>query len=126
MSSGYINCPPSPLETPAKRQKVSCPSAAKNLVLKKRQSKHKSTVQTPTVIDFTSERDTNETSSTGTRKKKVDSWVKVEDICLTTADQGILLHPTAWMKDNILDTGQRLLQRHTWSPTSLHWADVCL
>ena len=107
------NCPPSPMETPAKRRKVSCSSAAKSLVLQKQQSKHKSTAQTPTVIDLTFERDTNETSSTGTHKKKVDTWVKVEDICLTTADQGILLHPTAWMNDNILAAGQRLLQRQT-------------
>ena len=94
------NCPPSQMDTPAKRRKVvSCLSTAKNLILKQRQSQHKSTTQTSTVIDLTSEPDTNESSST---KKKVDKWVKVEDVCLTTADQGIFLHPTAWVTDNIL------------------------
>ena len=104
-------CPPSPMDTPAERQRVdSCLSTAKNLILKKRQSKLKSTTQISTVINLTSEPDTNESSST---KKKVDKWVKVEDVCLTTADQGILLHPTAWVTDNILAAGQRLLQRQT-------------
>ena len=126
--TSWSNCPPSPMETPAKRRKVSCSSAAKSLVLQKQQSKHKSTAQTPTVIDLTFEWDTNETSSTGTHKKKVDTWVEVEDICLTTADQGILLPPTAWMNDNICCRSKAIAEANwcTWSSTSLHWADACL
>lgn len=42
-------------------------------------------MQTPAVIDLTSEPYTIETSSTGTCKKKVDMC----DICLTTVDQGV-------------------------------------
>ena len=47
------------------------------------------------------------------RTKMIKEWVKVEDVSLTEKDRDILLHPTAWMTDNILAAGQRLLQKQT-------------
>ena len=81
-------------------------SAAKNLILKKRQKCE--SVQ-PAVIDLTSEPNTKKSS----RTKKAAEWLKVEDVSFTTGDRDILLHPTAWMTDSIVAGTQHLLQKQT-------------
>ena len=45
--------------------------------------------------------------------KKINEWVKGEDISLTKEDRDILLHPMTWMTDDILTAGQRLVQKQT-------------
>ena len=60
------------------------------------------------MIDLTIGSDKKTSSRT-----KMKEWVKVEDISLTEEDRDILLHPTAWMTDNILAASQRLLQKQT-------------
>ena len=82
-------------------------SAARNLILKKRQNRHKNV--SPSVIDLTSEPGIK----TSNCKKNPAEWVRVDDIILTTVERDILLHPTAWLNDLILAAGQRLLQRQT-------------
>ena len=83
-------------------------TAATNLILKRRQ---KNITQAPTVIDLTTGSDKKTTSRA--KIKTIKEWVMVEDISLTEKDRDILLHPTAWMTDNILAAGQRLLQKQT-------------
>ena len=61
------------------------------------------------MIDLTTESNKKMSSHT----KKIKEWVKVDDISLTVADRDIVLHPTAWMNDNILAAGQRCLQKQT-------------
>ena len=63
----------------------------------------------PTEIDLTTESDKKTSSCT----KKMKEWVKVEDLSLTEVDRDIVLHPAAWMIDNIIAAGQRLLQKQT-------------
>ena len=59
----------------------------------------------PTETDLTTESD----KKTSSRTKKIMEWARVEDISLTEVDRDILLHLTAWMTDNIITAGQRLL-----------------
>ena len=61
------------------------------------------------MIDLTSESNIK----TSNRKKNAAEWVRVDNIILTMVDRDILLHPTAWITDNILAAGQRLLQKQT-------------
>ena len=96
-------------------------TAATNLVLKRRQ---KNATQAPAVIDLTTKSD----KKTSARTKKIKEWVNVEDISITEEDRDILLHPTAWMTDNILTVDQWLLQKQmgTRGLQCLAWADISI
>ena len=51
-------------------------------------------------------------SQTSNQRWSSTEWKKIEDISLTTADQNILLHPSARVTVTII-AGQRLLQKQT-------------
>ena len=89
-------------------------TAAKNYITKKERSKSMSATQTCTIVDLTNEPSEMPVEGHSKRKfKKLDNWLKVEDITLTAADRDTILHPTAWLTDNIIAAGQRQLQMQT-------------
>ncbi len=83
--------------------------AAKSLIFRRRQKSSGKKTDNVQVVDLTQD----DPSSQRSAQQVNNVWVTIDNIALTTADRETILHPTAWMNDQILAAGQRLLQQQT-------------
>ena len=82
-------------------------AAVKFLVTRQQKTKLTSKKPAKTVyVDLTAQKEEEEQDSEDSQE-----WIKIGTIKLSNADKDILLHPTAWLNDNIIHAAQLLLKK---------------